>query len=73
LDALAMRCRGAPGAEAIENERKAWDADALLGKALKGEARLDAAERRPDADLFRRLLAEYGDTCLRPRIEEMLK
>lgn len=73
LDALAMRCRGGPGAEAIEKEQKAWDADALLAKALKGEARVDSAERREDADLLRRLLAEFGDTCLKPRIEELLK
>jgi hypothetical protein len=54
-------------------EIAAWRADAAFETALKGEAKLEAAERRADAALLRRLLAEYGDTCLRPRIEERLR
>ncbi len=53
-----------------DKEIAAWHEDPLFERALKGEPRVEALERRPDADLSRRLLAEYGDTCLGPRIEE---
>lgn len=68
LEALAAKCGGG-----VEAEIDAWRQDALFAKALKGEPSVDALERRPEADLSRRLLAEYGDTCLRPRIEELSK
>ncbi len=68
LEALAARCDGA-----VEAEIDAWRKDPLFAKALKGEPRVEALERRPEADLSRRLLAEYGDTCLRPRIEDSSK
>ncbi|MCK6459468.1 MAG: HEAT repeat domain-containing protein [Planctomycetes bacterium] len=66
----ALRDLNALGAA---EEVAAWRADAAFEKALKGEAKVEAAERRGDAALFRRLLSEYGDTCLRPRIEERLR
>jgi murein DD-endopeptidase MepM/ murein hydrolase activator NlpD len=75
LETLATRCRGGPGAEALEGEIAAWRKDPLLQKAVKGEEKVDAAERRAEKtrDLWRRLLDEYGDTCLRARIEEQLR
>jgi hypothetical protein len=63
----ALKDLDALGADA---EAARWREDPLFEKALKGEPRVEALERRPDADFSRRLLAEYGDTCLRPRIEE---
>jgi len=78
--ARRLRDAGYPGdamkdLEALHADAEigAWRADAPFEKALKGEAKVDAAERRPSPDLFRKLLAEYGDTCLRPRIEEGLR
>ncbi|HEX5136219.1 MAG TPA: HEAT repeat domain-containing protein [Planctomycetota bacterium] len=61
--------------EAIDaaKEIAAWRADASFEKALKGEPRVESAERRGTPDLLRKLLSEYGDTCLRPRIEDRLK
>jgi len=59
--------------DGTEDEIAAWHADPLVVKALKGEAKVESAERRGDTDLLKRLLAEYGDTCLRPRIEARLR
>jgi hypothetical protein len=79
LQSLAPRCRGGAGADALDAEIALWNADELFRKALKGEERVDAAARRYERDeakardLWRRLLDEYGDTCLRERIEERLK
>jgi hypothetical protein len=79
LESAATRCRGGAGVETLEQEIAAWNGDARLKKALKGEERVDAAARRDERDpakardLWRRLLDEYGDTCLRERIEERLK
>jgi len=78
--ARRLRDAGYPGdalrdLEALDAKAEiaAWRADAAFEKAMKGEPKVEGAERRPDAALFRRLLAEYGDTCLRPRIEERLR
>lgn len=75
--ARRLRDAGYPGdalkdldALGLNGEIDAWRGDPLFEKALKGEPRVEALERRPEADLSRRLLAEYGDTCLRPRIED---
>jgi hypothetical protein len=57
----------------LDAEAAAWRADAAFEKALKGEPKVESLERRPDGALARRLLAEYGDTCLRPRIEGLSK
>jgi murein DD-endopeptidase MepM/ murein hydrolase activator NlpD len=78
--ARRLRDAGYPGdalreLEALDAKAEiaAWRADAAFEKAMKGEAKVEGAERRGDAALFRRLLEEYGDTCLRPRIEERLR
>ena len=78
--ARRIRDAGYPGdalreLEALDAKAEiaAWRADAAFEKAMKGEAKVEGAERRGDAALLRRLLAEFGDTCLRARIEERLR
>jgi hypothetical protein len=57
-----------------------WEADPLLKKAMKGEGRIEATIKRAEKldqakarALWRKLLDQYGDTCLKPRIEERLR
>ena len=80
LDDERSACRGIPGAERIDEAAAAWPRDPAFAKALKGESKLEAARKRAarlDRDkaraLFRGLLDEYGDTCLRARIEAELR
>jgi hypothetical protein len=80
LDEAAKACRGVPGVERLADAAKEWDADAAFRKALDGETKLQRTAKRADGAprddaraLWRKLLDEYGDTCLRPRIEERLR
>ena len=80
LKELRRRTRGLPGAERVTEALAEWEADDLFGKALEGEGRLDAARRRAARSdaikahaIFAKLLEDYGDTCLRPRIEAALR
>ncbi len=83
LDELARwmkQLEGVPDAPTIEEQLNAWKADESIQKALKGEPRVDAAEKK-DAKLrdhakmrkdWEKLRDEYGDTCLAPRIDAHL-
>ena len=76
---LALRCKGIRGVGQLKETLAAWDKDPLFKKALKGEARIESTLRRAAKlkdrakarALWQRLLQDYGDTCLKPRIEEL--
>lgn len=80
LKECGARLKGLPGAEAIQQTLSAWEADPLVAKALKGESKVDAAERRAARlkdpaeakAIFEALLKELGDTCLAARLQENL-
>jgi murein DD-endopeptidase MepM/ murein hydrolase activator NlpD len=80
IEGAARACRGIPGADALAATAGKWEADPLFAKALKGERKLESTAKRaaraktPEKAraMWRKLLDEYGDTCLRPRIEEAL-
>jgi len=81
LEETARQCRGLPGTDELKAELEGWQKDPLFKKALKGEGRMETTRARarrakgPEQAraLWRKLLEEYGDTCLRPRLEEELK
>ena len=81
LEDAARACRAIPGADALAAEAARWEADPLFAKALKGEKKLESTAKRaaraksPEKAraMWRKLLDEYGDTCLRPRIEAELE
>ena len=80
LKTTMRACARLPGGERLEAEQEAWEADALFVKALKGEGRLDTTRKRADRlkdprkalPLWQKLLKDFGDTCLKPRIERGL-
>ena len=81
LKTLAKRCKPIPDCERIAITASEWEDDALFAKALKGERRIRSAAKSaakaktPEKAraIWQKLLDRYGDTCLRPRIEERLR
>jgi len=80
LKAIAPKCKGLRDADKLKETLAKWEADPLLKKALKGEGRIDStikrAERLDPAKaraLWTKLLDQYGDTCLKSRIEERIR
>jgi len=80
LKALVPRCKGLRDADKLRDTLAKWEADPLLKKALKGESRIDSTIKRAEKldpvkarALWRKLLDQYGDTCLKSRIEERLR
>jgi murein DD-endopeptidase MepM/ murein hydrolase activator NlpD len=80
LKALAPKCKGLRDSDKLRDTLAKWEADPLLKKALKGESRIDSTLRRAEKlgpekarALWRKLLDQYGDTCLKSRIEEQLR
>ena len=80
LKALAPKCKGLRDADKLKQTLAEWEADPLLKKALKGEGRIESTIRRAEKlapqkarALWRKLLDQYGDTCLKSRIEERIR
>ncbi|MHC4133563.1 MAG: peptidoglycan DD-metalloendopeptidase family protein [Planctomycetota bacterium] len=80
LKALAPRCKSLRDADRLKETLAQWEADPLLKKALKGENRIDSTLKRAERldrtkarALWRKLLDQYGDTCLKSRIEDHLR
>jgi murein DD-endopeptidase MepM/ murein hydrolase activator NlpD len=85
LQRHAKSCKGIPGAEDLAALGKAWKASPAFKAALKNEARLLAAEAEALDELggqgapsaakarYEALLEELGDTCLRPRLEALIR
>ncbi len=78
---VAPQLAGLPGADAVREQLGQWDADPLIGKALKGEARIDTVEKKALTlkdpaqvrAVWEALLKDLGDTCLKERIAEKLQ
>ncbi|MHC5044773.1 MAG: peptidoglycan DD-metalloendopeptidase family protein [Planctomycetota bacterium] len=80
LKAITPKCKGLRDADMLKKTLAEWEADPLLKKAMKGEGRIEATIKRAEKldqakarALWRKLLDQYGDTCLKPRIEERLR
>jgi hypothetical protein len=81
IEELAKRCKPIPDAERLATTAAEWKADATIAKALKGERKFRSTARRADKaktpeqarKIWKKFLDQYGDTCLRPRIEERLR
>jgi hypothetical protein len=85
LAAGAKRCAGLAGVEEAAGKLAGWRKDAAFKKALKGEAKIASTAAKAAklagkkggtekaAGLWEALLEDYGDTCLRPRIEAYLR
>ncbi|MHC4548531.1 MAG: peptidoglycan DD-metalloendopeptidase family protein [Planctomycetota bacterium] len=81
LKSLSLRCAGIRGAESLKQTLDGWDAEPLFQKALRGEDRIEATLKRADKlkdpakarALWEKLLEKYGDTCLKPRIEDQIR
>jgi len=77
--------KGLPGAELLSETLRAWKKDPGFARALKGDGKIAAAEEKAQklgrkkggkddvAALWKKLLEQYGDTCLKPRLEEKLR
>ncbi|MFV1958472.1 MAG: HEAT repeat domain-containing protein [Planctomycetota bacterium] len=80
LETYVTRCRGIPDVAALEETIAVWKEESGFQKALKGEARVAAAEKKSarakDPSRMRstweKLARAFGDTCLAPRIESQL-
>ncbi|MHC4340927.1 MAG: M23 family metallopeptidase, partial [Planctomycetota bacterium] len=81
LRTAAENCKAIPGAEELKNALREWEADPQFAKALRGESRIqytaariaklkDPAKAR---QLWERLLEQYADTCLAPRIRHRMR
>jgi hypothetical protein len=81
----AARCKGIPGSETLAATAKEWSKDPAFKKALQGEGKIASTEAKAAklagkkgaeakiAALWKGLLDKYGDTCLKPRLEEILR
>ena len=85
LSSHGAKCKGLPGAERLAETVRAWKKAPDFVRALKGAGKIASAEAKAlklarkkggndeVAALWRKLLERYGDTCLKPRLEEKLR
>jgi murein DD-endopeptidase MepM/ murein hydrolase activator NlpD len=83
LTAGEKSLKGKPGAEVLAATELEWTKDRLFMRALVGEAKIDALreaaakagpkEKDRVKEQWKKLLEEYGDTDLAPRIQEEAK
>jgi hypothetical protein len=85
LQSATKVSKGVTGADTLADAAKTWAKDETLGASIKAEMQLLKAEAKalgttPSGDAARetraayeQLLAELGDTCLRPRIEALIR
>ena len=80
MEHYARTCRGIPDADLLEETIQVWKADERFALALKGESKVESAEKKSatqrDAAKMRptweKLMKTYGDTVLGVRIERHL-
>ncbi len=80
MEHYARKCHGIPDADLLEETIRVWKADERFALALKGESKVEIAEKKAakkrDASKMRptwtKLMRTYGDTCLGARIERHL-
>jgi len=80
LERLLSACKGMPDAEDVEKVLDGWKDDDAFHLALKGQSKVEAAEKKAlkerdpakVASLWEKLLEKYGGTCLEQRIQQQL-
>lgn len=80
LEGLFSACKGMPDAEEIEKILDGWKDDDAFKLALKGQSKVEAAEKKALKErdpakvvsMWEKLLEKYRGTCLEERIQQQL-